>query len=163
LAIAGDTPNVPGFADALRTVGSGLLARCNALARQKLGHVADTWNFVVGKGWVAELSVGEHHLLAQREAQLHNRGAGQLSGSSNPSASPSEDGSTSSNAVIIAYPKPDSWLRELWGSFSLRDARHNKIRPEFDRSRATSKTVRRSKVDILVPVAGHNSRPPNAL
>jgi hypothetical protein len=25
------------------------------------------------------------------------------------------------------------------------------------------KHIRRSKVDILVPVAGHNSRPPNAL
>ena len=71
------------------------------------------------------------------------------------SASPSEDGSTSSNAVIIAYPTRDSWLRELWGRFSLIDARHNKIRPEFDRNRAAS--------DILVPVAGHNSRPPNAL
>ena len=49
----------------------------------------------------------------------------------------------------------NSWLRELWGRFSLIDARHNKIRPEFDRNRAAS--------DILVPVAGHNSRPPNAL
>ena len=35
----------------------------------------------------------------------------------------------------------DSWLRELWGSFSLNDARHNKIRPEFDRSRAAPKTL----------------------
>ena len=54
------------------------MRRIDRLGLEPLRQVADAGDLVFGEGRIAQLAVGEFHLLVEGEAELHDRGAGQL-------------------------------------------------------------------------------------